>query len=123
MTEKSDSSATRARRTRNGARSKTAPEARHLRIPETPADQLSAALNWIDVASRGRLGKDIIASAMRHRRAVDTEPGILIAAAIQFLICRADEQDDRLNRYWTLANQVSARERARYLNLEESELL
>jgi len=100
-----------------------APEARHLRIPQTAAEQLSAALNWIDVASKGRLGRDLIAAAMRHRRSVGTEPGILIAAAIQFLICSADREPDKLNRYWTLVNQVSARERARYLNMEESELL
>lgn len=106
----------------NGRPSKTAPEARHLRIPSTAAGQLSAALNWIDLVSEGRLSREIINAAMRHRRELDTPPGVLIAAAVQYLISDSDREPDRMNRYWTLVNQVSARERARYLNLEESEL-
>lgn len=80
------------------------------------------ALNWIDLVSGGRLAREVIDAAMRHRRELDTPPGVLIAAAIQYLVLQADREPDRLNRYWTLVNQVSARERSRYLNLEESEL-
>lgn len=80
------------------------------------------ALNWIDLASGGRLSREVIEAAMRHRRELDTPPGVLIAAAIQYLVSDSDREPDRLNRYWTIANLVSARECARYLNLEESEL-
>jgi hypothetical protein len=106
----------------NGSRAQSAPEARHLRIPDSAAGQLSVALNWLDLASGGRLSREVIDAAMRHRRELDTPPGVLIAAAVQYLVLDCDREPDRLNRYWTLANQVSARERARYLNLEESEL-
>jgi len=99
-----------------------APPARHLRIAPTAQDQLSASLNWIDVAARGRLGREVIESAMSHQREVDCPPGILIAAAVQYLISDSDREPDFLNRFWTIANLVSARERARYLNMEEDAL-
>ena len=80
-------------------------------------------LNWLDLISRGRLGRRLIAAAMLHQRRVGTEPGILIAAAVQYLAAGLDRHDDFLNQYWHIVNQVSARERARYLNLEEEDLL
>ena len=85
--------------------------------------QLSAALNWIDVASRGRIGPDLIALVMLHQRERSAEPAILIAAAVQYLISNSDREDDRINRYWHIADQISARERARYMNMDEGDLI
>lgn len=97
--------------------------AHRIQIPPTAQMQLSAGLNWVDVASRNRLGPDLIAAIMRHHRDRRTEPAVLIAAAVQYLVSGSDREDDRINRYWHIADQVSARERARYLNMEEVELL
>jgi hypothetical protein len=47
----------------------------------------------------------------------------LLAAAIQYLVAGADRSEDRINRYWHIADQVSARERCRYLEMNEKELL
>lgn len=96
--------------------------AHRYRIPDESESQLAAALAWIALASQGRLGQDVIDSAMRHHRSRRTEPGILIAAAVQYLLSGSDREPDCINRYWHIADQVSARERARYLNLEEKEL-
>lgn len=103
-------------------RAETAP-AHRLRIPSTAEIQLSTGLAWVAEASRGRLSDQIVESALQHYRVLRTEPGILIAAAVQYLVSGSDREDDPLNRYWHIVNQVSARERARYLNLEEKELL
>jgi len=105
-------------RTRSGS----AP-AHRLQIADTAEQQLSAALSWVAVASGGRLTQRVIDAAMRHHRATRCEPAILIAAAVQYLVTGSDREDDHLNRYWHIADQTSARERARYLNTEESELL
>ena len=94
-----------------------------MAIPPTAQMQLSAALAWIAVASGGRLTSVLIESIIRHHRSVRTEPGVLIAAAIQYLISGSDREADWLNRYWHIADQVSARERSRYLNTSEKELM
>lgn len=96
--------------------------AHRSRIPPDAETQLAAALAWIAVASRGRLSQPLIDSAMSHHRTRRTEPGILIAAAIQYLLTGADREDDRVNRFWHIADQISARERARYLNIREEDL-
>lgn len=99
------------------------PVAHRIQIPPTAQMQLSAGLNWLDVVSRGRLGEDLIAAVCYHRRDRHTEPAVLIAAAVQYLVSGSDREGDRVNRYWHIADQISARERARYLNVGESELL
>lgn len=99
------------------------PAAHRVRIPPTPGTQLSTGLHWLALSSRGRLTKDVIAAAIRHQRERNTDPSVLIAAAVQYLVADCDKADDRVNRYWHIADQVSARARARYLNLDESELL
>ena len=48
--------------------------------------------------------------------------GVLVAAAVQYLVSDSDREPDHLNRFWAIANLVSARERARYLNMEEDDL-
>lgn len=96
--------------------------ARHLRLP-TAAAELSADLAWLSLVTRGRVTRQLIDSIMEHHRKTRCEPAILIAAAIQYLIVGADREPDNINRYWHLADQVSARTRTRYLYIEESELL
>lgn len=100
-----------------------APPAALLRIPNTAALQLSTALNWLAVVSKGRLGDAVIQSIMAHHRITGSDPAVMIASAVQFLAMGADHQPDQLNRFWHIADQVSARERARYMNVKESELL
>lgn len=100
-----------------------APVAHRSRIPPDAETQLAAALAWIAESSRGRLSRALIRSIMKHQRDRRTEPGILIAAAIQYLLTGSDREEDQLNRYWHIADQVSARERARYLNIEEDKLI
>lgn len=104
------------------SKSPTAP-ARGVRIPAVPADQLSAALNWLSLASKGRVTRELIAAVMLHHRRTACDPAILIATTVQYLISSSDREDDWLNRFWHLADQVSARGRARYLNLDEGDLL
>lgn len=106
-----------------GSNTRGGSAARNVKIPPTGASQLATALNWVDVASGGRLGNQIVQAAIRHHRSRHTEPGILIAAAIQYLVSDSDRKPDRVNRFWHLVDQVSARERSRYLNMEESELM
>ena len=95
--------------------------ARHLRLPTAPAE-LSADLAWLALASKGRVTNTLIRSIMEHQRRTRCEPAILVAAVIQYLILGADREPDNINRYWHLADQVSARTRSRYLYIEESEL-
>lgn len=103
-------------------KAKDSPPAHLFKIPSAAA-QLSTALNWLAVASKGRLSEQIIQSAMSHQRQRGTEPGILIAAAVQFLAVGADREPDAINRYWHIVDQISARERARYLHTDEKDLL
>lgn len=99
------------------------PAAHRVRIPPTPGTQLSTGLHWLALSSRGRLSNDVIAAAIRHQHERDTDPSVLIAAAVQYLVSGCDSAEDRVNRYWHIADQVSARARARYLNIEEGELI
>jgi hypothetical protein len=99
------------------------PPAHLSRIPSSAAAQLSTGLNWLKVVSGGRLDKQMIQAIMVHQRQRKTEPAILLAAAVQFLAIGADHEPDQLNRYWHIADQISARERARYMNLNESDLM
>jgi hypothetical protein len=100
-----------------------APSPAHLlQIPPTPAAQLSTGLSWLAVVTRGRLSDRVIESALAHQRQVRTEPAVLVAAAVQFLVEGADSEPDQLNRFWHIADQISARERCRYLGLEEKDL-
>lgn len=102
---------------------RTAPPAAQLRIPSSAEIQLSTALNWLARATRGRLSERVIASAMAHHRETRCEPAVLVGAAVQFLAMNCDREPDELNRYWHLADQISARERSRYLNTDEKDLL
>ena len=104
-----------------GAARRVAP-ARHLRIPESASDELSADLAWLALASKGRVTKALTASIMEHQRRTQCVPAVLIAAVVQYLILKADGEQDNINRYWHLVDQVSARTRARYLYIPESEL-
>lgn len=100
-----------------------APAASQFRIPTTAELQLSEGLNWLAVASKKRLSAQVVTAIMDHHRERGTEPGILLAAAVAFLVAGADRQTNPLNRYWHIADQISARERARYLNVDEKELI
>ena len=110
-------------RRRTAGEPTAAPPAHQFRIPTTAELQLSEGLNWLRATSKRRLSAEIVNSAMDHYRERGTEPAILLAAAVAFLVAGADKQPGQLNRYWHIADQVSARERARYLNTDEKELI
>lgn len=104
-----------------GPATPAASPARHLRLPGA-ATELSADLAWLALVTRGRIDRTLTRSIMEHHRRTRCEPAILVAAAIQYLIHNADREPDSLNRYWHLADQVSARTRSRYLYIEEQDL-
>lgn len=88
-----------------------------------PAVQLSAALAWLALASKGRVDGTLTRAVVEHHRRTRCDPAVLVAACVQYLIAGADREPDALNRYWHIADQVSARTRARYLNIEQDDLL
>lgn len=92
------------------------------RLPP-PERQLAEALAWLAAAApRDALPAPAIYAIMAHQRTVHTDPSILISAAVRYLATRKNREDDRLNRYWHIADQVSAQARARYQGTEEGDL-
>jgi hypothetical protein len=89
----------------------------------TPSRQLADALAWLAASgARGALPASMIYAIMAHQRNTETDPSILITAAVRYLSSRQAREDDRLNRYWHIADQVSAQARARYQGTEEKDL-
>jgi hypothetical protein len=99
----------------------------HALDPESwlpsPGRQLAEALAWLAAAApRGALPASMIYAIVAHQRSVQTDPSILITATVRYLATRKNRDDDRLNRYWHIVDQVSAQARARYQGVEEKDL-
>jgi hypothetical protein len=92
------------------------------RFPERDA-QLGQMLAWLGAVSHGSLTEDLATDLVRHRREVDTDPAILVAAAVLWLSLGADRQPGSVKQLWNMVDRVSAQLRGRYTGTPEDELL
>lgn len=88
-----------------------------------PREQLTRGLAWLAAAApKDALPAGMIRSIQQHQVATGADPSILLATAVTYLATRRSREDDRLNRYWAIADQVSAQARARYQGIEAKDL-
>lgn len=84
---------------------------------------LSTALAWVNRASHGRFNDSLVRSAMRHHRERDTDPAILVHAALVWLALDCSKTVDPVNQYWHIVDQVSAQVRSRYVMMDPERLI
>lgn len=84
---------------------------------------LSSSLAWINRSSKGRFNDRMVLAAVRHHRAVGTDPAILVHAAVVWLALGCEKRPDPLNQYWHLVDQVSAQTRSRYMDVDMENLI
>lgn len=84
--------------------------------------QLGQVLAWLGAASDGRLTEDLAVNLVRHQRATETDPAIVLMAAVTWLSIGADAEPDGVKQLWYLVDRVSAQVRSRYTILDEKSL-